>query len=232
MSTAVVAAFLASPALAQAKEPKTGSLVPSTPSGSVPDRLGLTDETRGRMAVESFAECLVAKRADEVKAYVRLKHGSEGIKKLGQLIEKNSSCLAYGTTRIHQNTLRGAVFRALYLKENGRDKLALSGKVFPFAEHVDDAQSESGKVYLTLMEFGSCVVRSDPEAAKDFLLAEPDSAAETKALGALSSKFGSCFPQGPQATLSKSVLSAVLAEAAYREAEMGKAGPAAVSGKQ
>ena len=72
--------------------------------------------------------------------------------------------------------------------------------------------------HAIMMNFASCVVRADAANSRAYLLAGPGRSGEMRALAALQPQFGPCFPAGGNLTLNKSVLSAKLAEALYREA--------------
>jgi hypothetical protein len=82
----------------------------------------------------------------------------------------------------------------------------------------DDATKdlEQAKAFRALSEYGECVVRSNPAAAKALLMTEPDTAAETSGFDGLSSALALCLPEGRTLAFGKLVLRGTIAVGYYR----------------
>ena len=77
-----------------------------------------------------------------------------------------------------------------------------------------DANASADYAYLSYLEFGDCVVAGDPASALDFLKAEPDSQAASKALGELMPALSPCISNGETLELTAKSLRFALTEPA------------------
>jgi hypothetical protein len=75
---------------------------------------------------------------------------------------------------------------------------------------------EQARAFRALSEFGECVVRSSPAAAKALLLTEPETAAEASGFNALRTSLGLCLPEGRTLAFGKLVLRGTIAVSYYR----------------
>ena len=76
--------------------------------------------------------------------------------------------------------------------------------------------SEEIRKALILLDFAECVRKAAPAPTAQLLAAEPESAAESAAIGALRPAMTACFPAGATLKVNKLVLRGNLAEASYR----------------
>lgn len=70
--------------------------------------------------------------------------------------------------------------------------------------------------FRVLGEYGECIVRENPGAARTLLSTEPETAAEDSSFEALRLTFADCLPEGTTLTFGKVVLRGTIAENYYR----------------
>lgn len=209
---------LAMPAPAQEEwENPTGSRVGRARPARIPEQPGLSPADRARVTIDEFAECIVTRDPRRTSAYLDLKYGDPEADKL-LVSAVSNECLYEGKLGMPLDLLRGAIYRALYLRDVKASDVPFQEKPIDFASHVTDITVTKVRNHAIMMNFASCVVRADAANSRAYLLAGPGRSGEMRALAALQPQFGPCFPAGGNLTLNKSVLSAKLAEALYREA--------------
>lgn len=199
----------------------TGSRVGRPPPAKAPDTGGLSDADRTRAMVNQFADCMVRSDRRRTGLFLAAKADAPEAEELMKRLVSNQ-CVYTGTLIMQPSLLRGSIFRSLYLREFPGASPRLGEQEIDFASYVADPKSADGNRYLVLMDFAGCVVRADPANTAAYVAAEPGSGAENAALAALQPKLGPCFPAGAEVTINRSVLSASLAEAVYRESEAGR----------
>ncbi|MDO7833610.1 hypothetical protein Q4610_00995 [Sphingobium sp. HBC34] len=209
-------------------EAPLGSRIMRPKPADVPDRGRLADADRARLTMHEFADCIVATSSSEALRYRELGYMVPETKKVLTKLAQ-SECLRAGQLAMPSDLLRGAIFRSYFLREFGNVSPPVDSKEVDFSRFVTDPASASGGQYLLLMSLGSCTVRADTAKAAAYVRSTPGSDGETKALGALKPVLGPCYPAGAQLKMNKSVLSALLAEALYREAEAGRQSSAEVA---
>jgi hypothetical protein len=177
----------------------TGSRVGRPAPAQAPDNVTMSPIDVARATVNQFADCIV--RND---------------KKL------TAACLWDGNLTMPQSLLRGAIFRAAYNRDFASRALTFSEQPIDYAVYLEEQKSPEAVRYLVLLDFADCVVRAEASNARAFAIAIPGSKGEKDALAVLQPQLGPCFPAGVNVTFNKSILSAVLAEALYREVEAGQ----------
>ena len=198
---AVLTGMLATQAIAA----QTGSLI--LDPGAVPSVRKISDSDRARTTTNDFAVCLVKMHSKSVDKAIKQPTEDATDKALRNMAD--SDCLTSGELRIPALLLRGATFRALYLRDYGRIPPKASAQAI-----------ELGTVAAEppLNRFADCVFAQDGENVRNLVMASPATAAESAALSALSPALGRCVAAGDQIHFSRAVLQAVLAEAAFRQA--------------
>lgn len=209
------------PAWGQARlETETGSLIRQPRQARIPDKIGLSDAERGRVAAEEFADCVVERRKDDVAQLLGALYGSADERRALKRMAVDR-CLFSGQLTMPSSLMRGAVFRSLYKKDFGDRSPGLAPAAPNYSVYVNDPTSNGGAVQILMLDFASCVIRADVNGARGLLLAQAASEKETQAFSSLVPFMGACFPKGKSAQLSKSTVMAVIAEAMYREAQAG-----------
>jgi len=199
----------------------TGSHVGRPQPADVPDSASMADATKARLMVYQLADCAIRSNKKNAAAFMDAKAESkDSAKQIDALI--NSECLWNADLRMPVPLLRGAIFRAAYYRDFEKAELKLRETPVDFRTHVEDPTQSNVTRYLVTLDFADCVVRADPAGVRSYVMAEPDSKAETAALVAIQPKLGPCFPASAQMTVNRSNLSAMLAEALYREIEAGR----------
>ena len=217
---ATVAVLSASSAVAQ-RESELGSRI-TRPSAAEPDyRSNLPESEQARALVDEFAQCTLQYSRTDVNEALKLIPGtpesSEALSKLAK-----PRCLRNATLRMPPELLRGALFRAKVLEEFVDEPLAFSAEPFDLSQIITDLEDKDQIRFLILQDFGSCVVRSNPDHASAFVVEIAGSKKEQEALDRLVPALGPCLPEGRELAFSKSMLSAQLAEALYRELSAAK----------
>jgi hypothetical protein len=209
---------LALPALAQGeRENPTGSRIGRAKAATIPDRAGLSNIDEARITMDAFADCMVTRDSRKATAYRDTKYDDPKARELLKDMVSDQ-CLMDGMLRMPNDLLRGSIFKSFYRREVKAGDAPFQEKAVDFVNYLNDPAMPDARRYLILLDFAGCVVRADAAKARAFILVEPGSSAEKAALAALQPQFGPCFPAGANVTLNKSIISAVLAEALYREA--------------
>ncbi|HEY1124948.1 MAG TPA: hypothetical protein VGE65_04895 [Sphingobium sp.] len=218
----MLASLAGEAAIAQGdKYTPTGSRVGRPAPADVPDNVSLADATKARLMVYQFADCSIRTNKKTAQAYMSAKAESQASSKaMNALVSEE--CLWNADLRMPVPLLRGAIFRAAYYRDFEKAELKLPEKGVDFQTFVEDPTSPNVARYLVTLDFADCVVRADPSGVRTYVMAEPDSKAETAALAAIQPKLGPCFPANAKMTVNRSNLSAMLAEALYREIEAGR----------
>ncbi|MBO9623082.1 MAG: hypothetical protein J7500_10265 [Sphingomonas sp.] len=119
-----------------------------------------------------------------------------------------SECLGSGELTMSRPLFRGAVYRALYIRDFGQVSQAPAAVAEP-------AVTTSANL---LQSFGDCVVVADPDDARALVLATAATQTERSAIARLGPALGSCVAPKNQMRFSRAVLQGVLAEALYKRA--------------
>ena len=174
----------------------------------------MSDSDRARHMTNDFATCVVKSWPRQVERAVVLTPALS-YKALAKLA--TSECLVSGQLFIPNQLMRGAAYRALYIRDYRKQVPSPSVSVVDYARTTDsDSYSqELGR----LNSFGSCVARANPNAAHSLVLANAATSDEASAIDALRQNLADCLPGGTSVKFTKSVLQGLLAEVLYREAQ-------------
>jgi hypothetical protein len=153
--------------------------------------------------MNDYAVCLVTSHHGAVRKAWARKSDAEVAAALAKV--SVSDCLAEGRLIMPPQLLRGALYRALYLRDFGKR---------PPSASASGPMHEDNPLRL----FGHCVYAIDPVDVRAFVMADPATALEKEAIAALGPALAQCVSPGSQIRFSPAVLQAILAEAAYRGA--------------
>jgi hypothetical protein len=168
---------------------------------------------QARDTMNRYAECIVKSRPTAVRR--ALSQPDQAI--TGELAKiASNDCLQNGELTMNSSLFRGAIFRAVYMRDFGHESLPEALEQVAMAAPADP-----------LVAFADCVVQLDPEDTRSFVLAEPATPDERGAAANLSASLAGCVAPGDQVGFSKTVLQGALAEALYKRtaaaAEVAKA---------
>ncbi|WP_091148173.1 hypothetical protein [Novosphingobium sp. CF614] len=220
MARGAVAAVLLAPFGAHAADNTTdfGSRILRQKPAVITGISGLSEADKGRVTLNAFAECMVGRSPGRVQTYLSMKADESHTEVYLDDFVVNSKCLGNGALTIPSVLMRGAIFRALYLRDFAKDPAGLAAVPIDFSVY---ASQDSD--YYRRVSFGDCVARADFSTSAQFVRAQVGSTAENKALQQLKPRLSECLAKGASLTLNKSTLAAMLAEAVYREAQVGAA---------
>ncbi|HEY6815143.1 MAG TPA: hypothetical protein VI168_06355 [Croceibacterium sp.] len=162
----------------------------------------ISASAQARDTMNRFAECIVTERTAAVRrALAEPTHGAVtiGLAKLA-----SDDCIMGGELQMGTALFRGAIYRAMYMRDFGADA------PLPPGELMVGASSDP------VLVFGDCVATLDPAETRAFVMARPATSVENEAVAKLSASFGRCLAPGNEARFSKTVLQGALAEALYR----------------
>lgn len=192
----------------------TGTLMPD--SAPVGVREGRSVGDKARAVSDQFAFCIVRHHYTQVVKTLATDMAQQ-YKSLPKLMDRQ--CFfgrdgvrqASGVSEVELNispvSFRGALYKALVQRKFAR-------RPAEFGPTPAYMPSENGPI----LQFAGCVVRRDPAASLQLLLATAGTKQENAAIGQLQPQLGQCLAQGTTFGLSKGILVAFLAEAYYREA--------------
>lgn len=176
------------------------SIIPD-PAAALSTR-DISPAAQARDSMNRYAECIVRTHASAVREALSETSEAAVTTALARLADRD--CLLTGELQMGTSLFRGALYRALYLRDFGAD-----ADLPP----TDFALESSPN---PLLEFGNCVAVLDPAQTRAFVVARPATSAETDAVTKLAASFGRCMAPGNQAQFSKTVLQGALAEALYK----------------
>lgn len=204
----IAAMFVCSSTLASAQESaKLG------PQAAEIEREGITRGDLARRTLYSFAACVVYRHRNQALQWLSLPQNDPSLSKKAYNFA-DDRCLMNGDMQFSLNLFRGALYAALYRTQFGEKAL------LPSATSAAVAAGNAGPLvhmYDMLTEFANCVVRREPSDVRDLVVAIPGTTRENQALAALSPQFPLCVVKDSRLQLTKSVVSALLAEALYEQ---------------
>lgn len=208
--------FAAVPAPAQLEVP-TGSRLTSPKPADIPDG-NMPEVDRVRKVMVEFGEC-VARTDPGGSARTVALFPTDPIELKALQRVATGDCLRMGELQMSASIMRGALFIGLYRRDYRQvPPPAPPPEKLDFTVGAADPQQEEARGAIMLRLFIDCVVREDPADARITILAPVASRAETAAYAALAPHLGRCLPAGQQVTFSKTILSGLIAEVAYRNA--------------
>jgi hypothetical protein len=194
----LVVAIAAAPPLAAQQ---TGSILPDPTAR--PSERDISAADRARQTVNDYGMCIVKTKLVAVrKALAQPDEAVSGA--LARLA--GNDCLMRGELRMSPMLMRGAVYRALYIRAFGRSA--------PQPPKTDVVSTSTDPLRV----FGQCVNRLDPANVRALVLAVPATSTEAAALQALTPIFSRCVAPGQNIRFSRAVVQSALAESAYRDA--------------
>lgn len=204
----------AAPAMAQYSLPLPSAAVPS-------DRpLSATDKARDLM--NQYGICVVNEHFGAVKRALSLQDDGAIDKALIKFA--TDDCLVSGKLTMSEPLFRGAVFRAMYIRDFGTKS----------REALEPVNNPKGKAVNAgpAVDFGDCVVRLSPDGARTLVMASPDTPGERDAVQTLRQALADCLPPKQQVRFTLWGLQATLSEALYkRTVALTKADPAPATAK-
>ena len=169
-----------------------------------------------RVLASDFAQCLVDSRSMRAVDYLNTAPQSQAARfSIVRMVKYD--CPNVGAVDFNDDELRGAMYAARYRRDFGGGVPALSAAAINYrAELPGSVGPVEANSYVALHEFGECVVRSDPAAARALVLSRPATDAERAAFGALAPKLGACLSTGNDVRFTKLILANIVAETMYR----------------
>jgi len=207
-------------------EKSTGSRIGRVAPATPPDNTRMADEDRALQTTFEYARCLV--QTDEKTFRPLLSLEPKVLSEDQRDALSQPACLRYGELRMPQPILRGAIFRAFYLKDWSRRPAGEFGEPIDYFKFID--QQDKGQfMAAAMLDFASCVIRADPANGRLFVSGIPGEPQFENALQQLVPQLGPCLPAGLEVRFSKSNLSAYFAEALYWETSIAAEAPAAIA---
>lgn len=200
------AAFLALALAACWTAPATAQYRPMPYAAAVPSDRPLSATDKARDLMNQYGICVVKQHLPGVKRALSLPDDRAIDNALIKLA--TDDCLVTGELRMSEPLFRGAVFRAMYVRDFGtKSPAALDPVNNPKVKPADAGPAAN---------FGDCVARLSPVPARELVLSNPATPQEQQAIAALRPALADCLPPKQQARFTSWGLQASLAEALYR----------------
>jgi hypothetical protein len=212
LAPVMLGAFLASGADAQ---PELGHII-SGPSAARIKKEGTQQGDVVRGTINAYGRCLIARNRRGATAAVSAPSDSPA---QNRLLEKvtSSACLEEGELRMPHALVRGAIYRALYRADYGRNEPTLLVKPIDWSDGRSVDPSTATGYAVVLRQFADCVVRSNPSAARALTLAREQSPEEAATFDRMKPALGQCIPPRAKIAFSRSSLFSLLSEVLYRD---------------
>ncbi len=181
------------PAAAQA------DAVPLT--AAIPSDRPLSPTDRARDLMNQYGICIIRVHLGTARRALAQPDGPAIERALSKLA--TDDCLVAGRLQISHPLFRGALYRALYLRD-----FATMSK--------DDLATLRATPGQATPNFGDCVVRLSPDGARALVLASPDTQGERAAINMVRQALADCLPPKQQVHFTMWGLQATLSEALYK----------------
>jgi hypothetical protein len=172
-----------------------------------------------RLTMRGFAQCIVSRSRGRLTSLLAMPVGSSEAKKLGDTMfqREGDECLSSGELSFSSTLVRGSYFEALYLQRFGRTVIDdfSTVKVHGYRDRYTQPYSAEATSAIVLEEYGECIVRKNPTAARVLIGSIPGSSLETATFTELAPSFGPCLSKSEKIAFSKTVLRGVMAEGLY-----------------
>lgn len=167
---------------------------------------------RARDTMNRYGVCVVRMKAIAVKR--ALSQPTDEAVDRALAATAIDECLRSGELKMSRSLFRGAVYRALYIRDFGQ---VSQGQITGGAQREGAAAEPVAATPMNLLQrFGDCVVRIAPADARALVLATAATQEERSAITRLGPALGSCVAPTGQVRFSRAVLQGVLAEALYK----------------
>lgn len=173
-----------------------------------------------RQSLAEFAKCLSVNQAGRIGEIIALPADSTKYRRAALRLYETADAMCAGDATLKYNPVlfAGAMYEALYVRDFGYGGPA----AFPesvttrYVERYRAPYSADARQAIALEQFGECVARAEPGAARQLVLSVPGTPAEETQLAALKPRFGACVINGKTVEMSKGVIRGAVAEGLYR----------------
>lgn len=177
------------------------------------------DANAARLTMRSFAACIASRSKGRLTKLLALPVGVPEYDRMSRAMfdREGDECLSGGELRFSMKLLRGSLFEAVYLQEFGRDAVPDLMLVTDsgFRARYAEPLGPDAAYVVAFEQFGECVAKARPSAARDLVASIPGSSSESTAFASLGPVLGSCLPKGRKITFSKPVLRGFVSEGLY-----------------
>lgn len=214
-AAAAIGLLAASPAVAQTEVSK-GSLVRQPGPAIVPKSDERSRDDIARDVTFEFGRCVVWRHPGKAEA-IAAKSLSPGEVDAVMRTLATPDCLSNATLKMPPGLMRGAIFRGLYLRDFGKSQPLLLDRPFDFTPMSGVPGTPPSNFFLANMAFADCVVRGQPMLSRALTMSRPGTPGEDEAVAQIRPHLGGCLFADTKVTFNRAGLSALIAEALYRE---------------
>lgn len=176
---------------------------------------------KSRQAVDRLADCVVRRAPDQVEGAL-MAVDNRNARVAAVLYSQAASACIQSAQGLPAAALSGSLTRALYLRNAG-GALGPSDAVDALATYEDRPGKNDDVDYLM---YADCVVSADVELGRGLLKARPGSAAERRALDAISANAPQCGAELEESPASALPINFAVAEVLFRRSRGLSFGPA------
>lgn len=193
----------------------TGTRINRYPQAFNSSDIALSERDRSRQTMLDYARCLIRSNGVRVRAFVA--DFPETLKYQQRAKQMSTdACIGDGILGFNPGILRASLYTALYIDQFGRAASPLPATPLDYALDTTGQNADAANRYVVMRQFAECVVRADPAAARETVVAPIGSGREDAAYAALGDKLAPCLPQGSNIRFGRTALSGLLAEVLYR----------------
>ncbi|CAN5307862.1 hypothetical protein BH09PSE3_BH09PSE3_09230 [soil metagenome] len=172
-----------------------------------------------RLTMRGFAQCIASRNPGRLQSLLAMPVGSPEATKLGDIIftREGDDCMSGGELHFTSTIIHGSYFEAMYLQRFGRTVIDdfSTVKSSGYRDRYTQPYSAEATSAIGLEEYGECIVRKNPPAARILIGSIPGSSLETATFTEFAPVFGPCLSKGEKIAFSKTVLRGVMAEGLY-----------------
>lgn len=188
--------------------------------------LGPMAARESQAALDRYADCLVGKvrLRPALTSFTRAIPGSAAMNELAKST-MDSACATKAVSggasvqlNIRQDTMRQALFGALYRREFGAASPVIPAEpaALSLAAEFDGSIAELSPEFRGYRALGDCIVRADPAGSRAWVMAPFNTPAAKAAQGPVVQALGGCLTAAQTVAIAPFTLRGIVAEALYR----------------
>ncbi len=218
-SHVIIAALGLMSTAAPAQSPDIGSIIPKT-RPVTNDHDGTVRGDLARRIADGFAVCVVGRHYKAVlKALTTPVGSAERNKAITNLMDRN--CLNNGSLSFSSVGVQGSLYKALVIHDLQSKRIEFSPTPLDFEKLEMTATGfPIASSAAQMLNFAGCLVRHDTQHSKALILSKAGSKGEIEAVNALRPAMDACVGATQRLSFGRDYLSAAVAEAFYREAQV------------
>jgi hypothetical protein len=209
LSRALAAFCIAGLAATASSQPDTGHVYQQYDRARVPD--GDSTGIEAQKILYNYGACLSKARRKQVEVFLAtFPYGPKADRTARKIV--SDECIQEGELRFLPETLRGPLYQELYRMDFGAVAPAGVSSAPKLGYAPGPGEGAGDPIQVNLRIFADCTVRRDPAAARDLILSNVGTPAESAALQRMMVPMSNCIVQGDTVKMTRPLIRSTVAE--------------------